>query len=104
MNDDVRDVIARIVWTNHVRLPGEWPYEAGNDLEHGIANDTADAILTALADKGYVVVERERFERVRCIAAGAFGVESEYGCPESRAVETVTLFIGDLEPLPERGE
>ena len=60
MNDNVRDVIARIVWANHVRLPGEWPYEAGNDLEHGIANDTADSILFALDKARYVVVREDR--------------------------------------------
>ena len=46
-----------------------------------------------------VTIDAVRWERVRCIAAGAFDVEEEVGCPDTGVSGMVYLQTGDLEPI-----
>ena len=123
MNDDVREIVAQVLYQITSQYATVFELKVGaTDETPGMEIDrhAADAILAALADKGRglydinaeVKVDRERFERQRNVTEAAYewvnsplgdGVEIER--VEKRLVSLVdALQPGDLDPLPERGE
>lgn len=110
MSDDVREIVAKELYSRWERLDSEnWPdgvvnWRGRSEMEKNHYRAQADAILSALDKAGKVVVERERFERLRD-AARHWSVHTEnrfdyYGSGERGH----GLKPGDLDPLPERGE
>ena len=117
MNDDVRVMILDVIWQ---KRRGE-----GSALNTDEAANVADTILAALAEAGYVVVERNRFERLRAyvVADQEFSqsdtwsgiwsdddvtraaVNLQYAGRKQRRREAhYAITLGDVEPLPKRGE
>ena len=116
MNDDVRRIIAEEL---NAELKRRCDYN-GSDFV-----DEAEDVLAALTDAGYAVVERNRFERLRAyvVADQEFSqsdtwsgiwsdddvtraaVNLQYAGRKQRRREAhYAITLGDVEPLPKRGE
>jgi hypothetical protein len=63
---------------------------------------TTDHILAALAESGYVVVDRERFGRLRTAAriAVRYVLGDDVDLSREIAVDDLYVLPGDLDPLP----
>lgn len=59
-----------------------------------------EATLEAVAQSGYVVIERDRAERLRCAGASYWAWwRSERGCSDRCAAENTGLVRSDLDPI-----
>ena len=114
MSDDVREIVARAVC---------WEFWFDScDASNQVAcwHKEADAILAALTDAGYVVVGRDRVERLIAVgeavevwladAKTMLPSQLVRMSPEARrylqqVIDLEYPFLpGDLDPLPKRGE
>ena len=126
MNDDVREIVARVgmeAWGQEFSGDFGEPALRWDDIDEADQMShrrIADAILAALADAGYAVVERDRVERLIAVgeavevwladAKTMLPSQLVRMSPEARrylqqVIDLEYPFLpGDLDPLPERGE